>query len=121
MISMRSPLFLFCFAALAAAALAKPASLQIEATGTPELTLRGKDARQQLLVTAKLDDGAFRDFTHKASYQVSPAGIVNEMLSRMVRVPNRFVTLRNVTVKDITSPPSVFPDGATCSGDCAGR
>jgi len=62
---------------MSAAVLAKPASLQIEATGAPELTLRGKDARQQLLVTAKLADGAIRDFTHQATYSASPAGIVN--------------------------------------------
>src|SRR5271155_4208690 len=54
-----------------------PASLQVEATGAPELALHGKEARQQLLVTAKLGDGALRDFTHKASYQAAPAGIVN--------------------------------------------
>ena len=55
----------------------KLASLQVEATGAPELSLRGKDARQQLLVTGKLADGQLRDFTHKAIYQVSPAGIVS--------------------------------------------
>jgi hypothetical protein len=50
--------------------------LQIEATGTPELVLRGKDAYQQLLVTGKLLDGALRDYTHKARYTATPAGIV---------------------------------------------
>ena len=50
--------------------------MQIEATGAPELTLRGKDAKQQIIVTAKLDDGALRDFTHKATYSAEPAGIV---------------------------------------------
>ncbi|MEP6672619.1 MAG: DUF1549 and DUF1553 domain-containing protein [Chthoniobacter sp.] len=70
------PIFLTCFFAMTAAVLAKPASLQIEATGAPELTLRGKDARQQLLVTAKLDDGAIRDFTHQVTYSAAPAGIV---------------------------------------------
>lgn len=72
-----SPIILSCFLALTVAAFAKPASLQLEATGAPELKLRGKDARQQLLVTAKLDDGAVRDFTHKASYSVAPAGILS--------------------------------------------
>ena len=52
-------------------------SLQVEATGTLELSLRGKGARQQLLVTGKLADGQLRDFTHKAEYQVSPTGIVS--------------------------------------------
>jgi len=71
------PVFFACFLSLAAGLVAQPASLQIEATGTPELTLRGKDARQQLLVTAKLSDGALRDFTHKATYSAAPEGIVN--------------------------------------------
>jgi len=66
-----------CWLLLTTAAFAKPASLQIEATGAPELTLRGKDAHQQLLVSAKLDDGALRDFTSQAAYRAEPAGIVN--------------------------------------------
>lgn len=61
---------------LTAGLVAQPVSLQIEATGSPELTLRGKDAHQQLLVTAKLNDGATRDFTHKATYSVAPEGVV---------------------------------------------
>jgi hypothetical protein len=73
----RSLLFVLGFLSLAVAAVAAPASLQIEGAGSPELTLRGKDARQQLLVTATLDDGAVRDFTHKAAYSAAPAGIVN--------------------------------------------
>jgi hypothetical protein len=80
----RPPLFLACFLSLAVAALAAPASLQIEATGAPELTLRGKDARQQLLVTATLNDGAIRDFTHKASFSAVPAGIVDVDASGIV-------------------------------------
>ena len=59
-----------------AAFAAIPTSLQIEATGKPEITLRGKDARQQLLVTGKLADGMLRDFTHGATYTAAPAGIV---------------------------------------------
>ena len=51
---------LLILACLAPVAFAAP-SLQIEATGAPELTLRGKDAKQQLIVTAKLDGGALRD------------------------------------------------------------
>ncbi|MEO6788488.1 MAG: S-layer protein, partial [Chthoniobacteraceae bacterium] len=73
----RPSILLACILSIAAAAHGKPASLQVEATGARELTLRGKDARQQLLVTAKLDDGAERDFTHKATYAAAPAGIVN--------------------------------------------
>ncbi len=54
----------------------KPTSLQIESTGAPTLLLRGKDAKQQLLVTAKLSDSALRDCTHKAVYKAAPDGIV---------------------------------------------
>ncbi len=66
---------LFLLTSLAPFATAAP-TLQIEATGAPELTLRGRDAKQQIIVTAKLDDGALRDFTHKATYSSEPAGIV---------------------------------------------
>ncbi len=72
----RPSILLACIFSIGAFSSAAPSSVQIEATGAPELTLRGKDARQQLLVTAKLGDGALRDFTHKASYAASPAGIV---------------------------------------------
>ncbi len=40
------------------------------------LRLRGHDAKQQLLITAKFDGGAVRDFTRQVSYESSPAGIV---------------------------------------------
>src|SRR4051794_5737419 len=39
------------------------------------LKLRGADARHQLLVTAKLDDGMLRDVTHDAKFDVSPASV----------------------------------------------
>ena len=73
----RSPTILLSFLSLATVALAAPASLQIEATGQPVLGLRGKDAHQQLLVTAKIDDGALRDWTQKVKYHAAPEGIVN--------------------------------------------
>jgi len=78
-----SPILATIFA-LAVTSLAAPVSLQIEATGSPELSLRGKDARQQLLITGKLSDGALRDFTHAASYTAAPAGIVKVDASGMV-------------------------------------
>jgi hypothetical protein len=40
------------------------------------LVLRGKDAEQQLLVTAKLENGSLRDFTRKVSYSIDPANVV---------------------------------------------
>ncbi|HSH93839.1 MAG TPA: DUF1549 domain-containing protein [Roseimicrobium sp.] len=41
------------------------------------MTLKGKDARQQLLVTARFASGAVRDFTRQVRYQVTPAKIVD--------------------------------------------
>ncbi|EDY19592.1 protein of unknown function DUF1549 [Chthoniobacter flavus Ellin428] len=73
----RFPLIIAGCISFAAATVAQPVSLQIEATGAPELTLRGKDAHQQLLVTAKLNSGDLRDFTHKATYSAAPTGVVN--------------------------------------------
>ena len=70
------PALLASLFGLAVAAQAAPVTLQIEATGTPELTLRGSAARQQLLVTGTLSDGMLRDFTHRATYTAAPAGIV---------------------------------------------
>ena len=46
------------------------ASLQIEATGAPELSLHGKDARQQLLVTGTLSDGALRSRYRRQLWRV---------------------------------------------------
>ena len=40
------------------------------------LKLRGPDARQQLLATAKLDNGAWRDVTRQVSYEVSSENVV---------------------------------------------
>jgi len=60
----------------------KPVALQFQPLPAadkatpPVLHLRGKDARQQLLVTAKLDSGAVRDYTRRVRYSVSPAGVV---------------------------------------------
>jgi hypothetical protein len=51
------------------------ASLRIEA-GTPSVTLRGKDARRQFLVTGKLDANAECDLTRHATYHAAPEGIV---------------------------------------------
>jgi hypothetical protein len=44
--------------------------------GAKTLSLKGSDARQQLLVSATLDAGGLRDFTHRVAYSVAPAGIV---------------------------------------------
>src|SRR5882672_11162766 len=62
--------------------LGKPLNLEFqplpaaEKTTPPALHLRGKDARQQLLVTAKFGSGALRDCTRRVSYTVSPPDVV---------------------------------------------
>jgi len=70
----------FLCAALCVSAVAEPAaikSLQIEIPGqTESLSLRGKDARRQLLITGKDEKGAQADLTHKAKIDTSPAGII---------------------------------------------
>jgi len=63
-------------------ALGKPLNLEFQPlpaadkTTPPVLHLRDKDARQQLLVTAKFDSGAVRDYTRRVSYSVEPPGVV---------------------------------------------
>jgi len=42
----------------------------------PVLHLRGKDTRQQLLVTEKFDSGAVRDYTRRVTYSVAPPAVV---------------------------------------------
>lgn len=53
-------------------------SLHIRGTSDSSATLRirGADARQQLVVTGEFEQGALRDYTHRAVYQTSPEGIV---------------------------------------------
>src|SRR5689334_14026671 len=55
----------------------KIAALEFHSAGHSDLLrLRGADARQQLLVTARLQDGSESDFTRTVTYDVKPAGIV---------------------------------------------
>src|SRR5688572_25425513 len=52
-------------------------SLQIEIPGRDKtLQLKGYNSRQQLLVSGKNEKGWVEDFTHKAKFESSPAGIV---------------------------------------------
>jgi hypothetical protein len=66
----------------AAPEMAKPTNLIIQAQADAAdpsdqlLKLLGPDARRQLLVTAKLENGALRDFTRQVSYEVTPADVV---------------------------------------------
>src|SRR5688500_15692008 len=69
-------------AAPAAVAPVAPAAIEIQFGGAMNadgktLHLRGRDARQQLLVTATLPDGSLRDLTHGVTYQSAPAGVVD--------------------------------------------
>src|SRR5476649_380291 len=59
-------------------------SLRIDSTGTATLTLRGKDARQQVLVTAAFENHAERDFTRRVQYAVAPEGIVKVDASGLI-------------------------------------
>src|SRR5436309_1690189 len=62
---------------------ARPVSLQLHAQSSGEekssqpIRLRGADARQQLLATAKFSAGALRDYTRQVSYQISPAHVAH--------------------------------------------
>ena len=82
---------MFAFVLAAVVAFAKPkeavspgklSSLRIhfdtdaDSTSGASLKLHGKDARQQLLVTAKFDSGALRDFTRQVTYTATPTNIV---------------------------------------------
>lgn len=66
-----------------ASATLKPTNLVLHAQSEaetlplPALKLRGPDARQQVLATARLDNGTQRDFTHQVSYEATPANIVS--------------------------------------------
>src|SRR5262245_1435822 len=41
------------------------------------VTISGRDAGQQIVVTGQFDTGQTRDLTRKSTYEVAPAGIVN--------------------------------------------
>jgi hypothetical protein len=86
-----------------------PAQLQIEA-GAP--TMRGKDARLQLLVTATLNSGALRDWTHRAAYQASPAEIVNVDANGIVSpIADGTVTI-TATAEGVTAKTEVKVEGS---------
>ncbi len=62
----------------AEAGAARPTTLQIHVRGTgpdESLRLRGGDARQQVLVTAKFANGVERDYTRQVVFRVSPATV----------------------------------------------
>lgn len=58
------------------------------------LTLRGADARQQLLATARLAGGALRDVTRDVRYEAVPAGVLRvEPTGRLVPLGDGTATL----------------------------
>ncbi|MFN7628092.1 MAG: Ig domain-containing protein, partial [Pirellula sp.] len=58
-------------------------NIAADASGTslrfdrPEFTLRGRDARYQLLVSTGQDNGPMRDLTREARFECTPTGIVS--------------------------------------------
>ncbi len=56
----------------------------VDAKAAVPLKLVGKDAKQQLLVTAKFDSGALRDFTRQVTFTAAPASIVKVEKNGMV-------------------------------------
>ena len=48
------------------------------------VTIAGRDAGQQLVVTGVYSTGQTRDWTRKATYDVSPAGIVMSMSTGLI-------------------------------------
>lgn len=65
-----------------------------QAPGAKPLVLRGKDAKQQLLVTAKPAAGAPRDFTRKIVYTVTPANVVRiDRIGTVIPLKNGTATI----------------------------
>jgi hypothetical protein len=60
-----------------------PQKIRID-TGRPSITLAGRDAWQQLLVTGETANGQTRDLTRSAMYTVEPAAIVHVDASGLV-------------------------------------
>jgi len=87
------------------------------------LVLRGKDAKQQLLVTARLSNGAPRDFTRKVAYTITPANVVkidragtviplgNGTATITAKGPDELTAVLTVTVKQFDEiRPINFPN-----------
>src|SRR5205823_8988230 len=71
---------LITISAALTAAIAAPVTyekLELTIPGASKLQLRGADARQQILITAKSSAGALRDWTHEVAYEAKPVGIVD--------------------------------------------
>jgi hypothetical protein len=53
------------------------ADAQVPGQASRAIRLRGADARQQVLVTAKFNNGAERDYTRNVNYESTPSGIIS--------------------------------------------
>ncbi len=77
----RDPLRLYVTSLVSALLIATATSASAAVTIGPNeagngITLRGPDARQQVFVTAELENGRLQDLTHGVTYTAEPAGIV---------------------------------------------
>jgi hypothetical protein len=131
-------------AAKSGAEIGKPVSLEImvrPAAGKP-LVMKGGDARQQALVTARFAAGAERDYTRTVSYETKPAGVVEVTKDGYVipkgdgtatitaKSAEGLSATANVTVENFkTVPPINFPNqivpiftkGGCNGGGCHGK
>lgn len=146
MLKIRSLLFLLTTLFVASTALAadsKMVSLTLHAgdESVNKLTLRGADARHQLLVTAHTADGSVRDVTHEAKFTVTPniAKVNAEGLLIATANGSASVTAQtkdgqsaslNLTVEQIETPlpinftneiVPVFTKAGCNSGGCHGK
>lgn len=101
------------------AAAAKPVALDITtgdcAVGAT-LRLRSSDARRQLLVTARLDDGAERDFARRVKYEVKPGGIVSvDATGYLVPLGDGTATITARTPEGLTGKLTVKVENARVS------
>ena len=135
-----------------AAETAGPVALQLHfdtdppSTNRVVLKLRGSEARQQLLATARLTNGALRDFTRLVTYEVTPAKVVKVERTGLVtplgdgtatitaKAPGDFSDSLTVTVEKfkettpVNFPNQIVPiftkagcNGGGCHGKSAGQ
>ncbi|MDB6175758.1 MAG: hypothetical protein JWL59_5069 [Chthoniobacteraceae bacterium] len=90
----------------------KLTGLRIDATGTTELALKGKGARQQIIVTGKLESGAERDFTHKAHYEAAPNDVVSVDGDGVVSAISDGAAMLTVTADGVASTLPIKVEGS---------
>src|SRR4051812_48605326 len=99
-------LLLTTFVARAKETVFEPVRLAIEAPGlgTDGLLLKGSEARRQVLVTATDATGAIRDLTSKATFEVSPPGIIRvEKSGLLIPLADGQTTLQVKDAKGLTA------------------